>query len=90
MADGNNLFMMRIRGTPNHNLISGNFYTFLKLVLRGKDHRVFMTDLRLQIPRYNVYTHPDIMVVKNKLVLQDNRNDTVTNPLMICEDIRLS
>ena len=29
--------------------------------------------------------YPDIMVIKGKPVLQDNRNDTVTNPLLIVE-----
>ena len=72
-------------GTPNHNDIAGNFYTFLKLALRGKGYKVFMTDLRLWIPQYNVYTYPDIMVIKGKPVLQDNRNDTVINPLLIVE-----
>ena len=70
-------------GTPNHNDIAGNLYTFLKLALRGKGYKVFMTDLRLWIPQYNVYTYPDIMVIKGKPVLQDNHNDTVTNPLLI-------
>ncbi|MEM8675900.1 MAG: Uma2 family endonuclease [Cyanobacteria bacterium P01_G01_bin.67] len=40
-------------GTPNHNDITGNFYTFLKLALRGKGYKVFMTDLRLWIPQFN-------------------------------------
>ena len=72
-------------GTPNHNDIAGNFYTFLKLALRGKSYKVFMTGLRLWIPQYNAYTYPDIMVIKGQPVLQDNRNDTVTNPLLIVE-----
>ena len=71
--------------TPNHNDIGGNFYTFLKLALRGKGYKVFMTDSRLWIPQYNVYTYPDIMVIKGKPILQDNRNDTVINPLLIVE-----
>ncbi|MDJ0687225.1 MAG: Uma2 family endonuclease [Xenococcaceae cyanobacterium MO_188.B32] len=72
-------------GTPNHNEIAGNFYTFLKLALRGKSYKVFMSDLRLWIPQYNVYTYPDIMVIKGQPVLQNNRNDTVINPLLIIE-----
>ena len=72
-------------GTPNHNEIAGNFYTYLKLALRGKKNKVFMTDLRLWIPQYNVYTYPDVLVTKGKPVLQDNRNDTVINPLLIVE-----
>lgn len=72
-------------GTPNHNDITGNFYTFLKLALRGKNSKVFMSDLRLWIPHYNIYTYPDILVTNGKPVLQNNRNDTVTNPLLIVE-----
>lgn len=72
-------------GTPNYNEMAGNFYTLLKLFLRQKDYKVFMTDLRLWIPQYNVYTYPDIMLIKGKPILQENRNDTVVNPLLIVE-----
>ncbi len=72
-------------GTPNHNDIAGNFYAFLKLALRGKGYKVFMTDLRLWIPQFNIYTYPDVMVIKGQPTLQDNRNDTVINPLLIVE-----
>ena len=72
-------------GTPNHNEIAGNFYTFLKLALQGKDYKVFMTDLRLGIPQYQVYTYPDLMVIKGQPILQENRNDTVINPQLIVE-----
>ncbi len=44
-----------------------------------------MTDLKLCIPQYNIYTYPDIMVIKGQPILQDNRNDTVINPLLIIE-----
>ena len=72
-------------GTPNHNEITGNFYTFLKMALRGTEPKVFMADLRLWIPQYNVYTYPDILVTRGKPILQDNRHDTVTNPWLIVE-----
>ena len=72
-------------GTPNHNDIAGNFYAFLKLALRGKGYKVYMSDLRLWIPQFNVFTYPDVMVIKGQPVLLDNRNDTVTNPSLIVE-----
>ena len=72
-------------GTPNHNEITGNFYTFLKLALRGKNYKVFMSDLRLWIPQYNIYTYPNLLVTNGQPVLQNNRNDTVINPLLIVE-----
>ena len=71
--------------TPNHNLISGNFYPALKYALKGKPYRVFMSDLRLWIPESRLYTYPDIMVVAIALVYSENRRDTITNPLIIAE-----
>lgn len=72
-------------GTPNHNDIAGNLYAHLKFKLRAKPYKVYIADLRLWIPRYKIYTYPDIMGFDDKLILQDNRNDTVTNPSLIVE-----
>ncbi|WP_445245250.1 Uma2 family endonuclease [Microcoleus sp. OTE_8_concoct_300] len=72
-------------GTPNHNDIAGNFYAHLKFALRGQNYKVFIGDLRLSIPRYHLYTYPDVMVVKGEPVLLDDRTDTIINPLMIVE-----
>jgi Uma2 family endonuclease len=72
-------------GTPNHNEIAGNFYNSLKIALRGKKYKVYITDLRLWIPNYRVYTYPDIMVIQGQPILVENRKDTVTNPTLIIE-----
>ena len=72
-------------GPPNHNDIAGNFYAHLKFALRGQNYKVFIGDLRLSVPRYHLYTYPDVMVVKGEPVLLDDRTDTIINPLMIVE-----
>ncbi len=72
-------------GTPNHNEICLNLATTLKLKLRGQNAKIYMTDLRLWIPSYQVYTYPDIMVIKDKPILVENRHDTITNPTLIIE-----
>ncbi|MEO1352258.1 MAG: Uma2 family endonuclease [Cyanobacteria bacterium J06635_15] len=72
-------------GTHDHNDIAGNLLVALKLALKGKPYRVFMTDQRLWIPACELYTYPDIMVVEKPLVLQMGRTDTVTNPCFIAE-----
>ncbi|MEL6930165.1 MAG: Uma2 family endonuclease, partial [Cyanobacteria bacterium J06600_6] len=72
-------------GTPNHNDIATNFCVFLKLALRGKSDKVFMSDLRLWIPQFNIFTYPDVMVTKGQPVLLDDRSDTVTNPSLMIE-----
>ncbi len=72
-------------GTPNHNDIASNLLVALKLLLKRKPYRIFITDQRLWIPDRNLYTYPDIMVVEKPLQLQTGRTDTVTNPCFIAE-----
>ena len=72
-------------GTPNHNDIAGNLSILLKLALKGQPYRTFYVDQRLWIPNRNIYTYPDVMVLKTPLQLQERRNDTVMNPCLIAE-----
>ena len=72
-------------GKPNHNKISLNLSSSLNLALKGTSYDVFMSDLRLWIPDYRLYTYPDVMVVNTPLVFAENREDTITNPLAIAE-----
>jgi Uma2 family endonuclease len=72
-------------GTPDHNDIASNLVVALKLQLKGKPYRTFITDQRLWIPDRNLYTYPDVMVIEKPLQLQTGRTDTVTNPCFIAE-----
>jgi Uma2 family endonuclease len=72
-------------GSIDHNRISGNLYAYLKFALRGKNAEPFIGDLRLWIPEYRLYTYPDVMVIQGEPVFQDQRKDTVTNPILIVE-----
>lgn len=72
-------------GTPNHNDISSNLVVALKLALKGKPYRTFITDQRLWIPEVSLYTYPDIMVLPKPIALQTGRTDTVVNPCFIAE-----
>lgn len=47
-------------GTTDHNEIAGNLCTYLKLALKNKKYRVFIADVRLWIPTFNLYTYPDL------------------------------
>ena len=53
--------------------------------MKGQNYKIFIGDLRLSIPRYHLYTYPDVMVVKGEPVLLDDRTDTIINRLMIVE-----
>lgn len=72
-------------GTPEHNKIAGALYAILWMSLRQKPYSVFIADQRLWIPEPQVYTYPDVMVIPDPVILQENRKDTVTHPLFIAE-----
>jgi Uma2 family endonuclease len=72
-------------GTTNHNTISLNFCRQFPLTINGKNHEIYMGDVRLWIPRYNIYAYPDIMIILDKPLYQDDRGTTVINPLVIVE-----
>ncbi|MCA1993397.1 MAG: Uma2 family endonuclease [Coleofasciculus sp. S288] len=72
-------------GSTNHNQIAGNFYAELSFAFKKLDYRVFMSDVRLWIPRRCIYTYPDVMVVAGEPDYYNNRTDTITNPRVIIE-----
>lgn len=77
-------------GSTNHNRLAGNFYAGLHLALNNLDYDIFIGDVRLWIPQRNIYTYPDIMIVKGEPEYYENRTDTITNPQVIIEILSLS
>lgn len=72
-------------GTPNHNRIAVNLGSALNVALADQDYDVFISDMRLWIPRIGLYTYPDVMVVAGDLEFAEGRKDTIINPLLIVE-----
>lgn len=72
-------------GTTDHNEISLNLTTSLRFGLRKQGYRVYMADVRLWIPRYRVYTYPDVMLIQGEPVYADKGTTTVMNPVLIAE-----
>lgn len=81
----NGKFVPMTGGTPNHNEIASILNVLLRFSLRGQPYRIFVADQQLGIPKFNIYTDPDVMVISHPIALQKGGNDTVTNPLMIAE-----
>ncbi|MEC4818871.1 MAG: Uma2 family endonuclease [Scytonema sp. PMC 1069.18] len=69
--------------TTNHNQIAGGIYAYLKFALREKNYRVYISNVRLWIPRYNQYTYPDVMVIEGEPIYEGTDNTTVSNPMLI-------
>lgn len=70
--------------TIDRSQIKGNIFAGLDTALRGKNAEVFISGLRLWIPRYR-RTYPDIMVIEGKPALTEGRNDEILNPVLIVE-----
>ncbi|MBR8826541.1 MAG: Uma2 family endonuclease [Gomphosphaeria aponina SAG 52.96 = DSM 107014] len=77
-------------GTTNHNEIVTNLCAHLKFALRKQNYRVFISDVRLGIPEYNIYTYPDVMIVAGEPIYQGKGTSTITNPILIIEVLSLS
>jgi len=72
-------------GTTNHNEISLNFCTNSKFRMRGKNSKIYMGDVKLWLPRYHIYTYPDVMIIPGEPIYEGTGTTTVTNPLIIAE-----
>ncbi|MGF1603020.1 MAG: Uma2 family endonuclease [Thermosynechococcaceae cyanobacterium] len=72
-------------GTPAHNEITRMLIFLLTMALRKQPYSIFVTDQRLWLPKCNLYTYPDVMVMPRPLELQTGRKDTVINPIFIAE-----
>lgn len=72
-------------GTTNHNKIALNFYKKFPLTVQGQEYDIYISDVKLWIPRYRIYTYPDVIVVKGEPVYEGNSTTTITNPLLIVE-----
>lgn len=77
-------------GTTNHNEIAGNFYANFKFKNKGQNYKIYIGDVKLWIPRYHLYTYPDVMVIQGAPVYQGSANTIVTNPLIIVEVLSTS
>lgn len=71
-------------GTTNHNKIAGNLYVNFRVAFQ-QNYEIFIGDVRLWIPRYNIYTYPDVMIFQDRPIYEGKGTTTVTNPLIIIE-----
>lgn len=72
-------------GTTNHNKIAGNFYKKFPLTIESESYDIYMIDVKVWIPRYRIYTYPDVMVIKGEPIYEGNSRVMITNPLLIVE-----
>ncbi|MDJ0729176.1 MAG: Uma2 family endonuclease [Crocosphaera sp.] len=71
--------------TTNHNIIAGNFYKQFPTKINNEDYWIFMSDVRLWMSMYRIYTYPDVMIIKDKPIYEGKGTNTVTNASIIVE-----
>lgn len=69
----------------DHNLIVGNVGFVLIGELRGRSGELYQNDMRVRIPATSVYTYPDVIVVKDEPIFDENEKDVLLNPTVIIE-----
>ncbi|WP_017293152.1 Uma2 family endonuclease [Geminocystis herdmanii] len=76
--------------TINHNKIALNFCRQFPLTIEKQIYEIFMSDVKLFIPEENIYTYPDVMIVRDNPIYQNDSKTIITNPLIIIEVLSLS
>ena len=71
--------------SSTHNLITLDIATELNIQLRQKDCLVYSNDMRVRTSPTGAYFYPDVAVVCNRPVFEDNVFDTLLNPIIVVE-----
>jgi len=72
-------------GSPRHNTIKVNLIIALGLALKNTSYRVFDSDQRLWISENSRFTYPDVTVVQEPIIVSEQDETALTNPLLITE-----
>jgi Uma2 family endonuclease len=72
-------------GSLHHSVIIGNLAGELRNAIKGRGCLICPGDLRLAVSSTGLYTYPDLMVICGTPAFAHDRQDTVTNPLIIAE-----
>lgn len=69
----------------NHNRIAGNLHAKFNQTLAGKNCEAFMSEIKVWSEAEQFFAYPDLLVICGNPAFYHNRNDTITNPLIIVE-----
>jgi len=69
----------------NHNRINGNILQKLKNQIEGSSCDAFSSDMRVKVETIGKYTYPDVVIVCGDIKLEDEKFDTLLNPVVIIE-----
>lgn len=71
--------------SEEHNTIVSNVIITIGYQLRHRTGKAYPSDMRVRVPATGLYTYPDITVVAEQPLLEDNERDILLNPTIIIE-----
>ena len=81
---GNEIFAMA-GASESHNLVAGNLFTELNVMLRGKGCRAYTHDMRVYARESKTYVYPDVVVACPPIEFLDEKRDTLLTPQVVIE-----
>jgi len=72
-------------GSPRHNQISVNVSGELRQRLRDRDCVAYSSDQRVKVSASGLYTYPDVTIVCGEPEFDDDKKDTLLNPMVLIE-----
>jgi Uma2 family endonuclease len=72
-------------GTKNHHRLGRNFCSDFNNTFENGPYEAFMTDMRLWIPAYQLFTYSDVAIFQGEPLLLEGRRDTLLDPIIIVE-----
>jgi len=71
--------------SANHNQIVINLVIEIGSSLKNKKCRIYANDMRIWVKSLDLFTYPDLAIICNNPEFYPDRDDTITNPLVILE-----
>lgn len=68
-----------------HNLIAVNVLAALHAQLRKRPCEIYPSDMRVKVSPSGLYTYPDVVVVCEEPLFDDDQKDTLLNPTLLVE-----
>ncbi len=68
-----------------HNLIAANILAALHAQLRKRPCEIYPSDMRVKVSPSGLYTYPDVVVVCEEPLFDDDQKDTLLNPTLLVE-----
>lgn len=72
-------------GSERHNLIAANVIISIGVQLRGRQCRVYPSDLKVGVPNSTRFFYSDVSVVCGEVKFADDERDVILNPSLIAE-----